>query len=227
VKARCKRGIAVITSRCRLSGRGKTVAIVALGMLLAVPACSPGRRTAGEAIFPFVDAIQSGDLQRLRCLYAGSVDPNRAFAQWARSRYAAFEEARANGTVDVTGDPIALVKAFGLGKGTLIGVSTVRTSGPEILEADTPATFHYEEISTSGLPAGSSFSVCVLPVGRMATVIVPEQGGRQSLEVLKGLTLRWRVRRTQAAPDCPNAWAVESVAPVPGTETTTRATWVF
>ena len=205
-----------------------SIAAMLLWGLVAASGCGPGRRTAGEAIFPYIDAVQAGNYETLRCLYAGPRFSGGAaeFKTWVDGRLAAFETEKARGQTDLEDDGIVMIKAFGLGTGTLIGISSVRTKG-DAIEVETPTTFNYDQIDAPSLPEGTTFLVAVLPLGTVTTVRVQEGAGRMSLDVLKTLKLRWTLKRVDRKGDCRSEWGVVSVAAVPESAATVRVEWKF
>jgi hypothetical protein len=211
---------------------GFLVGLALFSSLLAAMGCGPGRRTAGEAIFPYIDAVQAVDYQMLRCLYAGERPPaGRAasgseFKAWVDRRLAAFDTEKARGQVDLEDDGIVMIKAFGLGTGTLVGISSVTSRGSEI-EVLTPATFNYDQIDAPSLPNGATFLVAVLPLGTVTTVRVQEGTGRMTLDALKSLTLRWTLKPVERKGTCHSDFGVSSVAVVPDSARTVRVEWKF
>ncbi len=206
--------------------------VVLLCVLVAATGCGPGRRTAGEAIFPYIDAVQASNYELIRCLYAGPQFPGGAsasdtdFNAWVDSRLAAFEKGKARGQVDLEGDGIAMIKAFGLGTGTVLGIASVASRGGDV-EVLTPATFNYDQIDAPSLPDRAKFLVAVLPLGTVTTVEVKEGSGRMSLDALKSVTLRWTLKRVQRKGTCHSDWGVASVAAVPDSAKTVRVEWRF
>lgn len=210
-----------------MTGSRRIAALVATTWLaLAELACSPGRRDAAEGVFPWVDAVQTQDFELMKCLWAGP-PPGADFEGWIRSSYDAYERERAEGQVALREDGVALIKAFGLGTGTNLGILEVFPEGPDGIAADTLATFNYEQIDGASLPVGSRFWVSLAPPGKVAEIAVPSEPGEQSLDVLKSVKLRWHLRRIEPRGRCRSPWGFVSVAPVPGSETTVRATWRF
>ncbi len=216
-----------IPRACRLSA-----ALGLLGVLLVATGCGPGRRTAGEAIFPYIDAVQASNYPLIRCLYAGPQFPGGTgasdtdFNAWVDRRLEAFDKGKARGTVDLESDGITMIKAFGLGTGTALGITSVKRRG-EDLEVLTPATFNYDQIDAPSLPEKAKFLVAVLPLGTVTTVEVKEGSGRMSLDVLKSLTLRWTLARVERKGNCRSEWGVASVAVVPESAKTVRVEWKF
>ena len=218
----------------RRRGVGSATTTGALIVLSLAGGCAPSYRTVGEAIHPYVDAVQGANWPRLRCLYAGTEFPGpsgdaspESFETWARARVAAFEAARGRGEVDLSGDGIAMIKAFGLGGGTLLGITTITRKGPDEVEVLTPATFRYDEIDASSLPENSVLHVAVAPIGKLVEVRAAPGAGALTLDALKEVRFRWTLRRPPARADCSQAWGVASVAIVEGSVKTTRLVWTF
>ncbi len=203
-----------------------------VGVVLATAGCGPGRRTAGEAIFPYIDAVQASNYPLIRCLYAGGRFPGGAaasdteFNAWVDRRLGDFEKGKGRGQVDLESDGITMIKAFGLGTGTSLGITSVRSRRDE-LEVLTPATFNYDQIDAPSLPDRAKFLVAVLPLGTVTTVEVKEGSGRMSLDALKSLTLRWTLKRIEPKGSCRSEWGVASVAVVPESAKTVRVEWKF
>lgn len=217
------------------SGSTACLGLVPIGLLclVLIPCgCGPGRRTAGEAIFPYIDAVQTSNYEMLRCLYAGpqnsggSPAADADFNAWVDKRLAAFESGKARGQIDLEGDGITMIKAFGLGTGTLLGIASVEGKGGQI-EVRTPATFNYDQIDAPSLPPNATFLVSVLPVGTVTSVRVQEGAGRMTLDVLKSLTFRWTLRRIPRKGKCHSDWGIASVAVVPDSARTVRVEWKF
>lgn len=209
-------------------GSGHRLLVLALAAAVAALAgCRPGRKTAGEAVFPYIDAVQAENLDLLRCLSSGAPQSEDEFRTWIRSRYAAFDEGKRSGRVELSEDGVAMIKAFGLGTGTLIGISKVASVGGDALQVDTPATFNYDQIDAPRLPEGSTFVVATLPLGAVVTVRVHEGAGAMSLDALKNLTLRWTLKKMPPREGCTVPWGVASVAPIAGSASTTHITWKF
>jgi hypothetical protein len=211
----------------------KFLAAAALAVL-SLPGCSPGYKTVGEAIFPYVDSVQAANWELLRCLYVGKSFPGAAgdaslaaFETWARGRVAAFEAARGRGEVDLSDDGIALIKAFGLGGGTLLGITNIEAKGKDAIEVVTPATFRYDEIDAPSLPENSVFHVAVAPLGKLVEVRVKSGSGELGLDALKEVRLRWTLERCPPRDGCSLAWGVASVAVVEGSAKTTPIRWKF
>jgi hypothetical protein len=214
------------------SAPGYLVLIALVPLLSVAGACGPGRRTSGEAIFPYIDAVQASNYEIIRCLYAGKEFPGGPaasetdFNSWVDKRLAGFETGKARGQVGLESDGIAMIKAFGLGTGTLLGISSVKAKGDD-LEVLTPATFNYDEIDAPSLPNKAAFLVAVLPLGTVTTVRVEEGAGRMSLDVLKSLTLRWTLKRIERKGSCHSEWGIASVAADGASAKTVRVEWKF
>jgi len=217
------------------AGRPRALGRLA-GAASLLPSCAPGRAVAEDVLTRFVDAVQQEDLDTLYCMLAGAsasegtpADPQaqRAeFDRWAASRYLEYERMRDAGGGDLGGDGLLLVKAFALGKGTYYSVDTA-TFGEATLTADVSVTFAYGQINYAGLSPGTTFYVAASPPGRIKAIRIPHGSDSITEEVLESLTARWELARVQATPACPAGWAVVSVEPVPGSETTSRVTWIF
>lgn len=214
--------------------------LLALGLLAGaaslLPSCAPGRAVAEDVLTRFVDAVQQEDLDTLYCMLAGASasagepenpDAQRAeFDRWAGSRYIEYERMRDAGGGELGEDGLLLVKVFALGKGTYYTVETA-TFGEATLTVDTAVNFAYGQINYSGLSPGTTFYVAAAPPGRIKAIKIPSAADRITEEVLESLTVRWELARVEATSVCPAGWAVVSVAPVAGSETTSRVTWIF
>lgn len=219
-------------------GRGRRVAALSLAAATMLPAgCDSGRTTAERVISDFAESVQSENLDALSCLLAGAVrpgeDPERAaerrrtFDEWARGRYAAYLSGRDHGGVDLEEDGIVLVKAFALGKGTYYEIEGTDRPAPQRWIVDTEVRFAYGEIEIAGLPPGTVFYLCGLPLGRIESVKIPNGPAEVRTEVLETVVVRWTLVREPAAPPCPARWSVASVVPLARTATTRDITWEF
>jgi len=209
----------------------------AVVLLLLLLACSPGERTARQAIEPFLDAVQHEDIEALYCRMAGaagsvdlgsdSASRRKGFEAWARARFEAYEEGRDAGEVDLEGHGIVEVKLFALGKGTWYDVTRIQQAGEGALLVRTELLFGYGEIDLSRFSPGTTFYLCGSPPGRVRQLRRPAGGGEETVEVLDRLTLEWTLVRSPAADGCPEVWSVASVVPVDGTWSTKTITWEF
>jgi hypothetical protein len=204
--------------------------------LSAAPSCGPGERTARETLLAYTAAVQDEDLDALYCLSAGAADAlelgadeasrRTGFKRWARDWYRTYEETRETGQVDFGEHGIVLVKLFALGRGTFYTVSEIRLPAPDVMEVLTRLRFGYAGLDLSRLSPGTTFYLCGTPPGRVHPIVV-EPYREVSLEVLDTLVLRWTLVRQPEGSDCGERWAVASVGPVEGTETSEQVTWVF
>jgi hypothetical protein len=221
----------------RPSGRN-AVRVVALAFLAAAAiACSPGFGTAEEAIFEFLNAVQSRDTDALYCRLAGAAVPegeasapssNRTeFDAWVESRFAAYLVDRDDGWVELGDDGITLALAFALGRGTYYTLRSVEPAEDGTILAEMEVRFAYGEIDVSGFPPGTVFYVCGKPVGVIHAVRVPFGRDEIPLEVLETVVVRWTLVREAATDSCPERWTIASVVPREGTAETKRVTWVF
>ena len=220
------------SARCHA---GPITALLALA-LFATPSCGPGERTAREALLAYTAAVQDEDLDALYCLSAGAtealelgaddVSRRSGFRRWARDWYRTYEEDRETGEVDFGEHGIVLVKLFALGRGTFYTVTQTRRTAPEVMEVLTRLRFGYAGIDLSRLSPGTTFYLCGAPPGRVHPIVV-EPYREVSVEVLDTLMLRWTLVRQSEGSGCAERWAVASVAPVEGTESSERLTWVF
>jgi hypothetical protein len=205
-----------------------------LALLVPLAACVPGRATAEDVLTRFVDAVQVEDLDALYCLCAGasaeagqSAEAQRSeFDRWAASRYLEYEEIRDRGGAELSDDGIVLVKTFALGKGTFYSIEST-SYADATLTVDTHVTFAYGQIDYSHLSPGTTFYLAAAPPGRIKAVKIPYEPDRISEEVLETVRVRFKLARVEATPACPEGWAVESVEPLAGSETTSRVTWIF
>ena len=206
-------------------------------LALATAACVPGERTAERVLERFVTAVQAEDLDELYCLLAGASQPEgpdadpakqRAdFDAWARSRYAAYLTGRDHGGQEFADDGVVLVKTFALGKGTFYSMERVSHPSRGRLDVDTAVRFGYGQIDYSALSPGTTFYLAARPPGRIVAVKVPYSPEQVSEEVLESTQVRWELARVAATSACPAGWAIVSVVPVAGTETSTQITWLF
>ena len=209
----------------------KTVLHVLLASVaILLPACR-SMPAATRAIVSFNEAVQSEDFDRLFCLLdrtsaAGELS-REDFEAWVRGQYDGYRESRDRGWVELEGQAIQLVKLFGLGRGTFFSYGSVRSVGPERRVVRTDLRFGYGQVDLSHASVGTTFYLSGVPVGRSHPVRIPAGPREVSLEVLEGIALDWTLVRRGDSELCPGGWAVASVVPVEGTESTTTITWVF
>lgn len=227
---------AQILRRVRARGRAGPVAALVALTLFAISSCGPGERTARETLLAYTAAVQDEDLDALYCLSAGAADAlelgaddagrRTGFQRWARDWYRTYEEDRETGRVDFGEHGIVLVKLFALGRGTFYSVTEIRLPAPDVMEVLTRLRFGYAGLDLSRLSPGTTFYLCGAPPGRVHPIVV-EPYREVSVEVLDKLVLRWTLVRQPEGSGCSERWAVASVEPVAGTETSERITWVF
>jgi len=205
--------------------------------LLSGPACGPGTGFAHRVIEPFLEEVQNENLDGLYCRMTGAAESEdlgtdeatrrAGFALWARSLYDAYEEGRDDGWVESYEHGIVAVKLFALGKGTYYEITQARRAGPDAVRVRMELRFGYSAIDLSGFSPGTTFYVCGVPPGRVQAIRKPAGRGEESAEVLDRLSLEWTLVRQEAVGGCPGGWTVASVAPVEGSWSSTRVTWVF
>lgn len=214
--------------------RARPLAAVALLALAA--ACTPGPRTAQQTLLDYTEAVQEEDLQALYCLSAGAASATElgadetqrraGFERWARQWYESYLQGRDSGRVEFGEHGIVLVKLFALGRGTYYSITGIRSLGTDGLEVETRLRFGYRGMDLSRLSPGTTFYLCGVPPGRVHPIVV-RPNREESVEVLDTLTLRWILSREPETEGCPERWAVASVDPVEGSESTEQITWVF
>jgi hypothetical protein len=208
-----------------------TLVLVAL-----VVGCDSRRRAAEGTIFSFVKAVQTEDLDALRCSLAGAdlgsedlaeaAARRQVFDQWARSRYTAYLVGRDAGGVDLGDDGIVLAKAFALGKGAYYTVESIRDTA-EVIVVDTLVRFAYGDIDISGFPPGTVFYACGTPLGRIEALTIPHGAASVDAEVLTTVTVRWELVPALETGDCPERLTVARVEALPESVTSQEITWEF
>jgi len=178
----------------------------------------------------------SENVDALRCMLAGASreveDPaaaaaeRRAFDAWVRSRYTDYLVGRDQGAVEFGDDGIVLTKAFALGKGTFYEISRVRRVD-EMLVVDTGVRLAYGEIDISGLPPGTVFYACGLPMGAIEAVTIPRGAAEVEADVLDTVIVRWTLVPGVATPECGERWTVASAVALPESATTRKIVWEF
>lgn len=184
----------------------------------------------------YMDAVQEEDLETLFCLSAGATEAGELgvteeerrgrFRTWARDWYQLYVDERDEGRVEIGEHGIVLVKLFALGRGTFYDLVGTRVTAPETMEVDTRLRFGYSGIDLSRFSPGTTFYLCGAPPGVVHPVVL-EPYREVSLEVLESVIVRWTIVREEASAGCPERWAVASAAPLEGTLSTERITWVF
>lgn len=214
----------------RRRSRGLRVGLT--GVALAAAACNPAARTAEETIPPFLEAVQTEDLDRLYCMVAGAAegdDPQRraGFEAWATERYEDYLRGRELGRVELDEHGLVLVKLFSLGRGTFFTYGPAKAADSNVVVVDTEIHFGYAHIDLSRFTPGTTFYVCGVPVGRVEPVKIPPGSGQVSVELLDTVRVRWTLVKVAPLGDCRNEWTVASAVPVEGSESSTEITWVF
>ncbi|MCP3979565.1 MAG: hypothetical protein GY716_09585 [bacterium] len=217
----------------------RTPTIVGLCFLVCVASlsCDPGRRTAQEAILPYLEAVQAEDLDRLFCLSAGAAtsgelgaDPEArraGFEAWAAAHYELYLEGRDAGFIALEDSGILATKLFSLGRGTFYTLGLTEQAGEGGLRIPMHLRFGYSQVDLSRLPPGTTFYFSGSPPGSVLPLQVPHGAGEFSLDVLERLTLEWSLVESAPAGDCPAGWAVAAVDVVEGSAETVEVTWMF
>ncbi len=223
-------------ARCQPISRGPAARLVGL-LALCILACSPGTRTASEALGSFYEAVQAQDFDRLYCLMAGAAqaeelgathDERRAgFEDWAQQYYAAYNEGRDRGQVDLDEQGLALVKLFSLGRGTFVTYGRPRSLGEDGMVVESRVQFGYAQIDLSPFSPGTTFYVCGAPAGRVHPIRVPAGSAEVTVDVLDRITVEWTLLRKTPTEECPGEWSVSSGRPVEGSENSIEITWIF
>ncbi len=224
------------SSRCQPRRRFRApTGLAALALL--VTACGPGARSASDALASFFVAVQDRDLDGLYCMMAGAAeaeelgatdaDRRAAFESWAMEHYAAYEEGRDRGRVELDEQGLTLVKQFSLGRGTFVEHSPLRAVGPDAALVESRVRFGYAHIDLSTLSPGTTFYLCGVPVGRVHAIRVPTGSREVTVDVLEGVAIEWALLRTPATETCPGGWKVAAARPVPGSEVAAEVTWIF
>lgn len=203
--------------------RGVSVVCVAAGLLWA--GCAPSGRSLEEAIAAYADAVQHEDLDSLYCLSAGASD-RPAFESWARAHIEAYLDGRDAGRVELSDNPVRLVKLFALGRGTFYQVGSVREVGGGVA-VKTSLRFGYAHQDLSRFSPGTTVYMSAASPGRVLSFRVPAGPGELTLTVLETIDVEWILARAPKTEDCDTGWAVVSTRPVDGTERTNEITWIY
>ena len=218
--------------------RSQNPGLVVLAVGCAVLAgCGPSSRTEGEAILPYLEAVQAQEFDALFCLSAGAAsaeelgedeDQRRiAFEDWARAEIDAYLEGRDAGRVELAGSPVKLVKLFSLGRGTFVEHGPLRSLGPDTALVESRVRFGYAHIDLSTFSPGTTFYLCGVPVGRVHPIRVPTGSREVVVDVLEGVTIEWALLRVPSTQTCPGGWKIAAARPVPGSEAAAEVTWIF
>jgi hypothetical protein len=207
---------------------------VAAGLLLA--GCTT-ERSPRECLVEFTRAIQDRDAATLFCLSAGAAgsdslgaDPEArrdGFARWFEAELLAYEEARDEGAIELTGHGVRLTKLFALGRGTFYQEVAHSGVGDGGLLLRTRLNLAYSQIDLSGLPPGTTFYLAAAPVGRVVPVVVPARAKEIRVEVLESVTIDWTLLREEAVDGCLAGYKIATVEPVENSAQTRSLTWLF
>lgn len=209
-----------------------------LPAVVLLAGCSPGGLPAPERVLvPFMEAVQSSEIDRLYCLCAGAAgspelgdDPaerRESFERWALARYEAYLDGRDRGRVGLDGSGIPLVQLFQLGRGTFFRVVEEEPVGEEGHRLRTALRFGYDKVDLSRLSPGTTFYVAGAPAGTIHAARIPAGAGEVSVEALDSIEVEWSLLRAMPADGCPERWTLAAAAPVEGSETVREITWVF
>ena len=224
----------MMTDGCE--NRART-ALVAVLLVSSSWSCGPGPRTASGTLLPFMEAVQSRDLEGLYCLCVGasasrelgadSGTRRAKFRRWAEARLDGYLVGRDEGWVELDESGIPLVKLFALGRGTYYTIAGTRAAADDALLVRTPLRFGYEQVDLSRLSPGTTFYLSGVPAGRVHSVRVPSGPRELRVEVLDSITVEWTLVRSEPDGDCPGRWTVAAAVPVAGSEVSREITWVF
>ena len=219
-----------------MRSRNPGLAVLAVGCA-ALAGCGPSILPEGEAILPYLEAVQAEEFDALFCLSAGAAsaeelgedeDQRRtAFEDWARAEIDAYLEGRDVGRVELAGSAVKLVKLFSLGRGTFFSFGPVRSAGEDAVTVRVDLRFGYSRQDLSRLSPGTTFYLCGAPVGAVHAVRVPVGAREIELEVLESVSVDWTLVRSPARGRCPEGWTVVSAVPVADSHATESVTLVF
>jgi len=207
---------------------------LAAGLLLA--GCAD-QRSPRDCLLEFTRAIQDRDAATLFCLSAGAAgsdslgpDPEtrkEGFGRWFEAELLAYEEARDEGSIELTGHGVRLTKLLALGRGTFYQEVGRRRAGDDGLLVRTRLEMAYSQIDLSGLSPGTTFYVAAAPLGRVVPVVVPARAEEIRVEALESVMIDWTLLREDASDGCPGGYKIASVEPVASTASTRSLTWMF
>ena len=194
---------------------------IAAGLLLA--GCA-NERSPRESLIEFTRAIQDRDAGTLFCLSAGAAgsetlgaDPQArrdGFGRWLEEELRVYETARDEGTIELSGHGVRLVKLLALGRGTYYQEVARSGVGDAGVLLRTRLDMAYSQIDLSGLSPGTTFYVATVPIGRVVPVVVPAQAKEIRVEALETVMVDWTLRREEAIDGCAGGYKIASVEPV-------------
>ena len=207
---------------------------VVAGLLLA--GCAT-ERSPRECLVDFTRAIQDRDAATLFCLSAGAAgadslgaDPEArrdGFERWFEAELLAYEEARDEGSIELTGHGVRLTKLLALGRGTFYQEVARSGAGDGGLLLRTRLDMAYSQIDLSGLSPGTTFYVAAAPVGRVVPVVVPARAEEIRVEALESVMVDWTLLREEAVDGCPGGYKIAAVEPVGSSASTRSLAWLF
>ena len=207
---------------------------VVAGLLLA--GCA-AERSPSECLLEFTRAIQDRDAGTLFCLSAGAAGPDSlgadpqarrdGFERWMEEELLAYELARDEGAIELTGHGVRLTKLLAIGRGTFYQEVARTGVGDAGLLLRTRLDMAYSQIDLSGLSPGTTFYVAGAPLGRVAPVVVPARAKEIRVDALESVLVDWTLLREPAVDGCPGGYKVAAVEPVEGSAQTRPLTWLF
>ena len=207
---------------------------VAAGLLLA--GCAT-ERSPSECLIEYTRAIQERDAATLFCLSAGAAgsdslgaDPEArrdGFGRWFEAELLAYEVARDEGMIELTGHGVRLTKLLALGRGTFYQEVARNGIGDGRLLVRTRLEMAYSQIDLSGLSPGTTFYLAAEPLGRVVPVVVPAGAKEIGVEALESVMVDWTLLREEAIDGCPAGYKITSVEPVGSSAQTRSLTWLF
>lgn len=211
-------------------------ALTLIALAISV-ACGAGVDPPGRTLDAYFDAVQSKDFERLYCLMAGTdqapelgMTPDERrnhFESWAQAHYEAYEKGRDEGWVEIDEQGLALVKMLSLGRGAFVSEGAIERVGERGARLTSRVRPAYAHIDLSRFPAGTTFYLCGLPLGRVYALQIPYDSRELSADVLDSITLQWSLVRREPFGECAGGWAVAGAVAVAGSLQTTEVTWNF
>jgi hypothetical protein len=194
-------------------------------------------RTPRECLVDFTRAVQGRDAATLFCLSAGAagseslgVDPEArrdGFERWFDAELLAYEEARDEGEIELSGHGVRLAKLLALGRGTFYQEVGRQGLGGGGVLLRTKLDMAYSAIDLSGLSPGTTFYVATTPIGRVVPVVVPVQAKEIRVQALESVMVDWTLLREEAIDGCPAGYKIATVEPLGTSAQTQSLTWLF